>query len=162
MCHEDKFVGRWRKIVSVFFHVHLMSEWNWLSGLLRTTLKLNPNSVWDKVSSLLAAVSVKVLLILTRPPLLCTVKYLRLLWFSLLQECTACVTHVNQGSGACPQYLRITTRLHFLKARKDLLKLYVSVQGVKLSVTSLWMFCLFFTCGYQGTLDFYSHVKSTQ
>lgn len=72
-----------------------------------------------------AAVSVKfslLLVIVTLPPAVQsiahgTLKYLRLFWFSLLQECTACVI-VSQRSGAYPQYLKITTRLHSLKARE--------------------------------------------
>lgn len=48
-----------------------------------------------------------------------SLEYLRVFWFSLLQECAACVTHRQPETWSMSsQYLQITTRLHSFEDEK--------------------------------------------
>lgn len=105
ICH--KFVRRWNKTVLMFFRVRPVCFPHWYIYIV-VCLALS-GWYWSKIQTkcetklfLPAAVSATfslVLLIVTLLPCCAqstgyeTLKYLRLFCFSLLQECTACVTH---------------------------------------------------------------------
>lgn len=109
MCHVDKFVRAWKKIPLVFFRVLLLfffflmtagvaaSETRWLSVW-------ESNLREEKISACSGVRKIFLKSCWLWPVLPCCAqaavlrgygafKYLRLFWFSLLQECTACVIH---------------------------------------------------------------------
>lgn len=133
ICHVDKFARRWRIIVLVFFHVQpvYVSYGSQLYVWIEMTLWPSPNDsdVKSKPSVRQNDFSLQRCLWNVHksywPPCCAqstgrrTLKYLRLFWFSLLQECTACVTHRQPQKWSMSSISRDHHKITFFEDEKN-------------------------------------------